>query len=109
MKYGEEPTQPLRMAGAIIIGSALLYPFFGVAQPDSQYLIQYCLSCGPSSNNILQNAISIAHLSITRFFTPTNPGIEPTSWGVLIGLIESISGALLIAMFVFTLGRRATE
>lgn len=109
MTYGEEPTQPLRVAGYIVILSALTYPIFGVVQGDSGQVIQYCLDCQTSHTETLQHMISIFHLSIVRLFTPTNPDVKPVGLGIWIGVIQSISGALLTAMFVFTLGRRATE
>lgn len=109
MTYGEEPTQPLRVAGFIVILSALTYPIFGVIEGQSDQVIQYCLNCQTSFIGSLQYAISIFHLSIVRLFTPTNPDVKPVGIGLWVGIIESISGALLTAMFVFTLGRRATE
>jgi len=105
MQYGEKPVQPLKAALGVILISALLYPVFGITYVDSDHLISYCLSCQPS----LEAFFSVVHLSITRLLAPTNPGIEPIGLGVIVGLFESIIGALLAAMFVFTLGRRATE
>lgn len=107
MKYGEAPTQPLLVAILIIGFSALSYPLFGVLDTNTGQTIRYCI-CLPNME-ALNDAISIIHLSIVRLFTPTNPSFQPNGLGIVVGLFESIAGALLTAMFVFTLGRRATE
>jgi len=110
MTYGERPTQPLRVAFAVIVFSAVLYPVWGVKRSDSDQVVSYCWSCDPGFYQSLGRAISVGELSIVRFFTPANPGVvQRVGFGVIVGLLESISGALLVAMFVFTLGRRATE
>jgi len=109
MVYGEEPTQPLRVAGFIILVSAIFYPLLGVAYVESGQYISYCLTCLTSPIEVWNTSVAVAHLSIVRLFAPTNTVIEPVGPGVVVGLFESVSGALLTAMFVFTLGRRATE
>lgn len=68
MKYGEEPTQPLRIAGMIVILSAGLYPLFGVQQEGTEQVIRYCLDCGSSLSDTVDVAISIGYLSIVRLF-----------------------------------------
>lgn len=109
MTYGEEPTQPIKVAIAIIVLSAALYPIWGVTPTGSEQVFRYCLDCKPSIEGIIQRSIAIGELSIVRFFAPTNPSVEPIGFGVFLGLFQTIAGALLTAMFVFTLGRRATE
>jgi len=110
MTYGERPTQPLRVAFAVIVFSAVLYPVWGVRGSGSNQVISYCWSCDPGFYQNLERAISVGELSIVRLLTPANPGaVQPVGFGVVVGLLESILGALLLAMFVFTLGRRATE
>lgn len=103
MRYGEEPIQPLKAAVILVIGSAFLYPIFGVEYVDSSQRILYC-SCFS-----IRAPLSILHLSIVRLLNVSNTAVQPVSLGVVLAVSESIAGALLTAMFVFTLGRRATE
>lgn len=105
MKYGDEPVQPLKAALVVALVSAIFYPLLGLKYVDSGQSICYCLHGEPSLNAF----ISIIHLSLVRILSPTNPSVRPVGFGVALGLFESLAGTLLTAMFVFTLGRRATE
>ena len=105
MRYGEEPIQPIKVAATIAICSVILYPALGVEYVTSGQPILYCWSCSSS----LDALISVGHLSVARLLTTANPSVKPANFGVALGLFESVAGALLTAMFVFTLGRRATE
>jgi len=103
MKYGEEPIQPLKAALALVIVSAVLYPLLGVQYVESKEQLIYC-SCFS-----LPATFSVIHLSVVRLVSVSNTAIQPINLGVVLAVLESIGGALLTAMFVFTLGRRATE
>lgn len=103
MKYGEEPIQPLKSAFLLLSTSVVFYPLLGIQYVGSKEQIVYCV-CFSS-----RATLSILHLSIVRLVSVSNTAIEPINLGVTLAMIESIGGALLTAMFVFTLGRRATE
>lgn len=103
MKYGEEPIQPLKSAFFLVSVSAVLYPLLGIQYIESKEQIMYCACFS------LRTTLSILHLSIVRLVSVSNTAIEPINLGVALAVIESIGGTLLTAMFIFTLGRRATE
>lgn len=104
MRHGESPERVLAVSGMTVIFFALLYGFVGVQDMDTGQLLQYRLS-GEWTWKIL----APVQLSISRFLTPSNVYYKPLDSITGLALIESVIGALLIAMFVFTLGRRATE
>ncbi|WP_161606618.1 pentapeptide repeat-containing protein [Haloarcula amylolytica] len=104
MRHGESPGRVLAVAGLTIVLFALAYGLTGVRDLESGQVLKYRLS-----GEWTWGMLSPFQLSISRFLTPSNVYYAPIDSVAGLALFESIIGALLVAMFVFTLGRRATE
>jgi uncharacterized protein YjbI with pentapeptide repeats len=102
--YGESPFRVIGTAAVIIVVAALMYPVFGVVSADGQTLIQYSAQSGVS----LQDFLSSLYFSALTFTTGFS-GFQPLGFGRLIATIETLSGAVLLALLVFVFSRRATR
>lgn len=104
MKYGESARQVIWASLGLIMICSLLYPIWGL-QFSSQGTVRYSLSGGVSIETIL----SFLFYSLRRLISPTNGAVNPVGPSEWIALGETALGALLTAMLVFVLGRRATS
>ncbi|WP_336331155.1 pentapeptide repeat-containing protein [Haloarcula sp. CGMCC 1.2071] len=96
--YGESPYRTLLWMGAIIT----------IATP-AYSLTEGIRSGGETINLTCSNLPQYLYFSIAAFFSLPYANYSPVGFGAkLIAISESIFGALLIALIVFVLGRRAT-
>lgn len=102
--YGESPFRVIGTAASIILVAALVYPVFGVVSADGQTLIRYSAESGVSA----QEFISSLYFSALTFTTGFS-GFQPLGLGRLIATLETLSGAVLLALLVFVFSRRATR
>jgi uncharacterized protein YjbI with pentapeptide repeats len=112
--HGESLANILLSAGAIILACGLLYPFVGGIASDStgaRYELTPGLDptklVGPESLDTIAQTL---YFSVITFSTIGYGDLYPASWWskVLVG-VESLSGALLVALFVFVLGRQVAR
>ena len=104
MKYGESARQVIWASLGLIVLCSLLYPIWGL-QFSSQETVQYSLS----GNVSIETILSFLFYSLRRLISPTNGTVTPVGPSEWIALGETALGALLTAMLVFVLGRRATS
>lgn len=104
MMYGESAKQVLIAAIGVVLISSLVYPVWGL-QFGAGSVIQY----SGSGSLSLDYMFSFISYSLQRLFGPTDGTVTPIGLSVWVALAETIAGALLTAMLVFTLGRRATS
>lgn len=108
MRYGESP---LRVVGAsllVIVACALVYPFLGLA---SMAGAESSLTSPPSSPRtfLLEVFTTSLYFSVVTFSTLGYGDLRPEGWlAQALASAEALVGALLIALIVFVLGRRAT-
>lgn len=103
MLYGESAKHVIISALVTVLICAILYPIFGV-QTVGNRIVEYSIS-GTIS---VTYTLDILFFSLRRLISTSNGGYVPIGVSEWIALIQTTIGALLVAMLVFTLGRRAT-
>lgn len=112
-KHGESIQQLLIFWAVTIVGSGLLYPFIGgVEDNGAVFKIQVVLKW-PTVQGLVDAADAILrglYFSVITFTTIGYANVAPHGAGsrVLVGF-ESLIGAILIALFVYVLGRRVAR
>ncbi|QIO25408.1 pentapeptide repeat-containing protein [Haloarcula sp. JP-L23] len=104
MMYGESVKQVFVASIGVIFFSAMLYPIWGLGF-ESGPTVKYSIPGTLNPDWIL----TFIFYSLRRLIGPTNGNINPVGVSEWIALAESTVGALLIAMLVFVLGRKATS
>jgi hypothetical protein len=103
--YGESPFRVLGVAGAVIVGTALLYPLGLLRNTSTGELMTY-------STDPLALASTLAdslYFSTLTFTTMTFGLYEPIGPGKFLTMLETGAGIVLMALLVFVFGRRATR
>ncbi|MFC5134490.1 MULTISPECIES: pentapeptide repeat-containing protein [Haloferacaceae] len=101
MRHGESPGQVLKVGLILWILSTVLFLHFGI-RTNTGTVIQLSLSGDPDVGLLIRSLL----FTLRRIFTFSNGGLELTQ-GELWATTLSVIGALLEAVLVFTLGRRA--
>jgi hypothetical protein len=101
--YGESPWRIIGWSLAVIFGFALLYPLGGWMKPEDGSPITYSLGGNPLEfgNSIYYSTLTFTALGFGDF--------QPVGFGRVLTTIETGLGAVLLALLVFVLGRRATR
>jgi len=105
--YGESPFRVLSVAGAVIVGSALLYPLGLLRNSTTGQLMTY-----PAPTEPVALATTLAdslYFSTLTFTTMTFGLFEPVGSGKFLTMLETGAGIVLMALLVFVFGRRATR
>lgn len=100
--YGESPWRVVAISQYVIFTFALLYPLFGI-QIENR-VIQY--GGLESMPEILLRSL---YVSSSTFTTLGYAEFQLLGLARFLAVVESLIGALLIALLVFTLGRRVAE
>lgn len=104
MGYGENPWRVIGTSTVIISACSLLYPLGLFEETTTESTpIMYSLEGDPSR---LFDSIYYSTMVFTSLGTN---GFQPIGWGRLIAMGQTISGAILMAILVFVLSRRATR
>jgi len=102
--YGESPWRILAWSIGIVLFFTVLYPFGLMETADGTVLTWDSIDSSPSQ---LIQSLYFSTLTFTALgfgdFRPTN------AWGQAATIIETASGAILLALLVFVLGRRAAR
>lgn len=108
MRYGESPGRVVGISVTTVVVSALLYPLSGLtvekANASSATLIAYPFD----SVGVLTGLGKSLYFSMITFTTLGYGDVQPLGFGEALATLESFLGALLMALLVFVLGRRAT-
>jgi hypothetical protein len=116
--YGESPWRVICTALLIIVAGGLVYPFGGFrrspapGEPASEPI--NAPDAGPIwTADGLVEYLSILpdslHFSTLTFVTTGFGDFQPHGWGRVLATIETAAGALLLALLVFVLSRRAAR
>lgn len=108
-KHGESLAHILGWSAVVIVGSSLLYPFVGgIIDGGQRYrLTELTQLFTPEGLTTLARSL---YFSTITFSTIGYANVSPAGAGsrVLVG-VESLLGALLMALFVFVLARRVAR
>jgi uncharacterized protein YjbI with pentapeptide repeats len=112
-RHGESIRQIFVSAGVLILACGLLYPFVGGFESsanDTAYRIPLTEAYRVFSLDGVATLLQGIYFSIITFTTIGYGDLYPTGTGskVLVGF-ESLAGAILIALFVFVLGRQVAR
>lgn len=100
--YGERPQRTVVLSVALILGSALAYPATDGLSTGSN-VVRYA-SQGPVA------VVDGLYFSVVTFATLGLGDVHPAgNLGRFLAASEGLAGALLTAIFVFSLGRRVTR
>jgi len=100
--YGERPQRTVLASLGVIVGSALLYPALGGLRDDATVMTY--ASDGPV---VVAEGL---YFSVVTFTTLGYGDLEPVGPAArTLAGAEALSGAFLVALFVFALGRQATR
>ncbi|WP_439028067.1 pentapeptide repeat-containing protein [Haloarchaeobius sp. DT45] len=111
--HGESIQHLLRAWVVTILGFAVLYPFGGGFNDNGEvYQIRLAAEL-PTANGViaaLEAVVRGVYFSTITFTTIGYANVSPHGFGsrILVGL-ESLIGAILIALFVYVLGRRVAR
>jgi hypothetical protein len=104
MLYGESPWRIISWSLGIVLSFALLYPLGGWMKPTDGDPITYAQIV----SNLAEILNSVYYSTLT--FTALGFGdFKPVGFGRVLTTIETALGAVLIALLVFVLGRRAAR
>ncbi|WP_152420892.1 ion channel [Halorubrum coriense] len=108
-RYGESPLQPILVSIAVIVSSWLFLLYFGRIEVSGQTRsLQTVLTS--DGTNYLSYLGDTLHFSIVTFAPIGYNNYAPVgSLTNALVIIESFTGAFLIALFVFTLGRQVAR
>lgn len=102
--HGESPRRVVESSALIVALFAVIYPIFGV-QNSNGSIVRYVISPRFSWEAVY----ATISLSLSQFLNLSNAGYQALGVGRVFSSIEAVLGAIFVALFVFTLGRRATE
>ncbi|MFC6871925.1 pentapeptide repeat-containing protein [Halobellus marinus] len=102
--YGESPWRVVAWSLGIIFSFALLYPLGGWMKPTDGDPITYAqIAANPAEilNSVYYSTLTYTALGFVDF--------QPVGFGRLLTTIETALGAVMLALLVFILGRRAAR
>lgn len=109
-RHGESVKRVLIWWGIVIFAAGALFPFVGgVTDADgTEYTITSLREVGTIAG--WQDILMNIYFSITTFSTIMDGGLSPAGNGTrAVVAVKSITGALLVALLVFVLGRRTAR
>ncbi len=108
-RHGEGLSNILVSSVIVISLWTIMYPFAGGIQGSggNTYNLELCLCLGPRVLEILNNSLYFSLASFSALGSSTyTPATLLTRY---LATFQSLLGTLLIALFVFTLGRRVNR
>ncbi|WP_161606629.1 ion channel [Haloarcula amylolytica] len=105
--HGESPWRLGFVSSAIISVFSLLYPYYGLIERTENgetHRIAY-----DTSTSIWSTLEKSLHFSLTSFIYPGYGEIQPIGVAEYLAITETLLGAIVVALLVFVLGRRAAH
>jgi hypothetical protein len=101
--YGEIPWRVIAYSFITVLGFAILYPLGGWMQPQGGDPVTYdgLMSVTEFGNALYYSTLTFTALGFGDF--------QPVGFGRVLTTIETSLGAVLLALLVFILGRRAAR
>lgn len=110
-RHGESPYIVIGISLFTILIGSILYPLAGIRYSSTSETVTWANAL-ETSNVFPEAAIHVfqvwadsIYFSTATFTTLGYGDIQPLGWGKAIATVESFLGALLLALFVFVLGR----
>lgn len=109
-RHGESLRRLLWVSGSLILGCGLIYSVAGIARSDPETTYRITLADLTTPGAALVDLLNGVYFSVITFSTVGYGDFYPASpfSRILVG-IESLIGALFIALFVFVIGRRVAR
>lgn len=108
--YGEKPRYPLKWSRYLILFSTLAYPFLGGTTRTGSLNLGICTSDCVGIVELLTIFAESFYFSGTTFVSLSFGEAAPVGIAArMLAMIEGLLGAFLIALFVFTLGRKVNR
>lgn len=102
--YGESPSQVVFFSGLLIAVFAGIYPIFGIESPSgAKFRYQLSTHIDPEA------FLAAIQVSLGQFFGISTGGYTPVGGGGFVGQLQLVVGTVFTALFIYTLGRRATK
>lgn len=108
MRYGESPSRVVSVSVAFILTWTLLYPIPGIRETPGSKPLTYTDVFASDIPHALAVLSTHLYFSTVTFTTLGYGDFQPVGWARWLATVESFVGALLMALLVFVLGRRAT-
>lgn len=111
--HGDGPWHVIGTSLVIILISTVLYPLLGgigsQEPPMSLFVFDFSISLLPTLPDWITTILVSLHISVVTFTNLGYGSLQPVSGAAqAVATVESFLGALLMALLVFILGRRAT-
>lgn len=103
--YGESPWRIIGGSLLFILSMALLYPIGGWLQPVGEAPITYSQMIGGDWGLLMESL----YFSTLTFTTLGMGDYTPLGFGQILATLNTAFGAILVALLVFVLGRRAAR
>lgn len=104
MLYAEGAVHVILTSVFVIFAFAMLLPLFGLERVGEQEV-----SAPTSVTELVITGRDLLGYSLRNFLALSSPEFTAVGWAELLVMIEAFLGALLLALLVFVLGRRATR
>ncbi|WP_175417030.1 pentapeptide repeat-containing protein [Natrinema pallidum] len=105
--HGESPWRLGILSGAIIGIFSLLYPYYGLLVRTGDG--ESCQVAYDASTSIWSTFGKSLYFSITSFIYPGYGEVQPIGAAEYLAITETLLGAIVVALLVFVLGRRAAH
>lgn len=105
--YGEMPYKIIGFSVTFMTLWALIFSFLGILHSSTGYIVRFSMN-----HTLYQNCIvfyDVMYYSVVTFTTLGYGDFTPMGIGKMLAVMESFSGAFLIALFVITVYKRYME